>query len=145
MGVIFFWGFGGFFRIYCLIMIFRLTILWRMSVKALSHRAIPFMALLLFAVAFCGHADAALQLGMEDSAVSCVPIADPPASDNEVEQSSGDYGIAVFDAGSSSSPSQCIAAQPSIPADDEGTLVRRPESKINSIYSLDPLDQVPRL
>ena len=116
-----------------------------MSVHAFSHRAIPFMALLLSAVALCGHADAALQLGMEDSVVSCVPIADPPASDNEVEQSGGDYCIAVFDSGSSSSPTQCIAAQDAIPTDDEGTLVRRPESKIHSIYWRDPLEQVPRL
>ena len=116
-----------------------------MSVKALSHRTTFFMAILLFVVAFCGHADAALQLGMEDSADSCVPIADPPAPDNEVEQSSGDYGIAVFDAGGSNPPSQCIAAQPAMPTDDQGILVRRPESKINSIYSQDPLDQVPRL
>lgn len=103
------------------------------------------MAILLFVVAFCGHADAALQLGMEDCADSCMPIADPTAPDNEVEQSSCDYDIAVFDAGGSNPPSQCIAAQPAIPADDEGILVRRPESKINSTHSQDPLDQVPRL
>jgi len=103
------------------------------------------MALLLFAAVFCGNADAALQLGIEDSAVSYVPVADLPASDNDVEQSSGDYGIAVFDAGSSSSPSQCIASQSPIPAKDEGNLVRRPESRIFSICTRDPLDQVPRL
>ncbi len=126
-------------------MIFRFTILTVMFVTATSYRLLPFIALMLFAAVFCGNANAALQLGIEDCAASCVPIADPQDSDEEVEQSIGDYGIAVFDVGSSSSPSQCLASQHSIPTEDEGILVRRAELKIISICTRYPLDQVPRL
>ena len=140
----FFWR-GGIFPDLLLDHVFPTRHTCTMTARGIPYRFLPFMAVLLFAVVFCGNADAALQLGIEDSAVSCVPIADSPASDREVEQSSGDYGIAVFDAGTSSQSSQCITSHSPVPSDDQGTLVRRPSSKVSGICTRYPLDQVPRL
>ena len=140
----FFWR-GGIFPDLLLDHVFPTRHTFNMTARGIPYRFLPFMAVLLCAVAFCGNADAALQLGIEDSAVSCVPIADSPASDREVEQSSGDYGIAVFDAGTWSQPSQCITSHPPISSVDQGTLVRCPSSKVFCICTRYPLDQVPRL
>ena len=116
-----------------------------MFVKLHPHRTALSMAILLFAAAFCGHADAALHLGIEDAASSCAPVADTSTPDEEVEQSSDESGIAVCDAGNSNSTSQCIRAESQILIRGQGLLVRRPESRLKSLYFRDPLDQVPRL
>jgi hypothetical protein len=115
-----------------------------MALKASPHRTVILMATLLFAVAFCGHANAALHLGIDDAVSSCVPIAGPSTADDDVEQSSGELGIALLDAGNSNPTSQCIGPETRIATRGEGVLVRRPESKVNSRLYRDPLDQVPR-
>ncbi len=115
-----------------------------MFVKASPHRTATLTAILLFAVAFCGHAHAALHLGIDDAVSSCVPIVGPSTADDDVEQSSGEFGIALLDAGNSNPTSQCIGPETRIATRGEGVLVRRPESKVKSRLHRDPLDQVPR-